>query len=373
MSTNQQDLNDTSQIPNQQTEPPNSAPWWHKPWVWAILGALLVLFGYLIGSCVRSEPATVSAPDTKQEELLLKAQLGLNDGLQAEIDRLRSLLTGDVCQGPPSEPLYDKPLPPETGPGQAVPPPEGMELPEEPTGPGTFSMPPTDATIEPLNAPDNLQKPETLAALAEQATVLVLSLSGDEGGQMGTGFFYAPGLILTNAHVVNEYKELFVTNKTLGKLIPGKVVAYGKNAREDFAVIKIEDPAATKIYPLTFTTKVARTDRVSTWGYPGLITAADPKLRALLEGDLTAVPEIVYSEGVVSVILEDTPQLIVHTAEISQGNSGGPTLDKNGRVVGINTLIMPDDQSNRQANLCLGTRDLLTFLARHNSGAVVEE
>lgn len=380
MSTNEQNFNGnqaSNQPPsqNQPISPVVAVPWWHRPWVWAILGALLVLAGYLLGSCAR-DPGEGSAdmtPDSSQEELLLKAQQGVNDGLQAEIDRLRGLLSGDVCQGVSTEPLYGKPLPPDTGPGQVMPPPENMELPDAPTGPKEFSVPPTDATIEPLKAPENLQKPETIAALAEQATVLVLSISGPEEGQMGTGFFYAPGLIVTNAHVVNEYKELYVINKSLGRLIPGKVVACGKNANEDFAVIKLEDPDAAKIYPLTFTTKVARTDRVSAWGYPGLITAADPKLLKLLEGDKTAAPEIVYSEGVVSMIVDDNPQLIVHTAEISQGNSGGPTMDQNGRVVGINTLIMPDMESNRQANLCLGSRDVLSFLSRHKSGAVVEE
>lgn len=165
-------------------------PWWHRPWAWAILGALLVLLGYLIGSCGRKPVADV-APDTSQEELLLKAQQGVNDGLQAEIDRLRALLAGDVCTSEPYAPLRDTPTPSETGPGQALPPPENMELPADPGGPKHFSVPTTNATIEPLQAPENLQKPETLAALAEQATVLVLATKGNDG-QMGTGFFYAP-------------------------------------------------------------------------------------------------------------------------------------------------------------------------------------
>lgn len=373
MSTDQQNFNANPQMPNQQPEPQDSAPWWHKPWVWGILGALLILFGYLIGSCVRSDTTSGSAYDTRQEELMLMSQHGLNDGLQSEIDRLRGLLAGDVCVETRTEPLYDKPLPEDTVPGQAAPPPEGAPIPAEPEGPSTYNMPTTNSTVEPLEDSEDMQKPETLAALAEQATVLVLALADENSASMGTGFFYAPGLILTNAHVVNGYKELYVINKALGKLVQGEVVAYGRNASDDLAIIKVGDPAVATIYPLTFTTKVARTDRVGAWGFPGLITATDPKLAALLEGDQTAAPEIVYSEGVVSMIVDDNPQIIVHTAEISQGNSGGPTIDKNGRVVGINTWIMPDDKSNRQANLCLGTRDILAFLARHNSGAVVEE
>ena len=366
MSTSEQNMD------NGRQNSPAPVPWQRRPWVWAVLGALLVLIGYLIGSCFR-EPEPNLTTDASREELLFKAQQGVNDGLQAEIDRLRGLLAGDVCQEEHAAPLYNKPLPESTGPGEVVPQPEEAKPQETPSGPEVFSVPANNATIEPLAAPENLQKPETLAALAEQATVMVLSITGPDEGQMGTGFFYAPGLVLTNAHVVNGYKKLYVINKTLGRLIPGNVVACGKNASEDFAVIKLEDPLAAKIYPLTFTTKVARTDRISTWGYPGLITAADPKLLALLKGDETAAPEIVYSEGVISMVVDDAPQLIVHTAEISQGNSGGPTLDQNGRVVGVNTLILPDMKSNRQASLCVGSRDVLSFLSRHNSGAVVAE
>ncbi|MBQ4133235.1 MAG: trypsin-like peptidase domain-containing protein [Desulfovibrionaceae bacterium] len=357
------------------TRPEEGRPWWHRPWVWAVAGALLVLLGYLLGSCGRTPvaPSPPPAPNAAVDDaLLLKAQQGINDGLQAEIDRLRTLLAGDVCLSEPGAPLHSSPLPPETGPGQAVPPSGNMELPPDPGGQQNFFAPASNATIEPLQVSEAPQKPETIAALAEQAVVLVLAAKGNDA-QLGTGFFYAPGLVLTNAHVVSGYTDFYIINKTLGRLIAGQVVACGKNAEEDFAVIKLEDPAAAGIYPLTFSTGVKRTDRVSAWGYPALITMADPKLAALLQGDETAAPEIVYSEGVVSMIVDDSPQLIVHTAEISQGNSGGPSMDKNGRVIGINTLIKPDQESNRQANFCIGSRDVLGFLARHNSGAVVED
>ena len=362
--------------PNGQTtpkQPEEKRPWWHWPWVWAALGALLVFLGYLLGSCGREQPVIPAVPETGyKEELLLKAQQGINDGLQAEIDRLRNLLASDVCQAEPYAPLYNNPVPEETGPGQAAPPPANLELPAAPGGSEHFSAPLSNATIEALQSAEAPQKPQTLAALAEQATVLVLA-TGENSGQMGTGFFYAPGLVLTNAHVVSGSTDFYITNKTLGRVIPGRLVACGKNENEDFAVLKLDDPEVLKIYPLTFTTKVERTNRISAWGYPALITTADPKLAALLEGDETAAPEIVYSEGVVSMIVDDTPQLIVHTAEISQGNSGGPCMDQNGRVVGINTLIKPDQESNRQANFCIGARDVLSFLTRHNSGAVVED
>ena len=358
-------------------------PWWHGPWVWAILGALLVLLGYSLGSCARTQPEVVApAPQSQeqnklQEELLLKAQQGLNDGLQAEIDRLRGLLSGDVCTGTPLESLGNRPLPPDVGPGSVLPPDENSPppppLPQAGEDGNEFHVPKSNWNINPLTPPANLQKPATLAELAEQAVVLIVAAK-PEGIGIGTGFFYAPGLVLTNAHVVSGYQgTLYVVNKALGKAIPGEVVALGPNSDEDFAVIKLEDPAAASIYPLSFSNKVARTNRISAWGFPGLVVHNDPKFMAILKGDLKAAPEIVYSEGVVSMVIDDTPQIIVHTADISQGNSGGPIMDESGRVLGITNSIQVDTQSNRQASVCLGTRDVLKFLAKHNSRAVVEE
>ena len=162
MSTSEQNMDNGPQ------GSPTPVPWQRRPWVWAVLGALLVLIGYLIGSCFR-EPGPDLTADASREELLFKAQQGVNDGLQAEIDRLRGLLAGDVCQEEHAAPLYNKPLPESTGPGEVVPQPEEAKPQEPPSGPEVFSVPANNATIEPLPAPENLQKPETLAALAEQA------------------------------------------------------------------------------------------------------------------------------------------------------------------------------------------------------------
>jgi S1-C subfamily serine protease len=79
---------------------------------------------------------------------------------------------------------------------------------------------------------------------------------------------------------------------------------------------------------------------------------------------LRSVPELVYSEGVISVIqtMKGGMPIINHTADVSHGNSGGPLIGPQGEVLGINTAIRVDSESNRQVNVALGGSDVLSFL-----------
>ena len=65
--------------------------------------------------------------------------------------------------------------------------------------------------------------------------------------------------------------------------------------------------------------------------------------------DLTGLyaPEVVLSKGTVSAIQnkERNTPMVLHSADISAGNSGGPLIDSCGRGVGINTYIVTVSRS----------------------------
>ncbi|MDR1086414.1 MAG: serine protease [Deltaproteobacteria bacterium] len=273
------------------------------------------------------------------------------DALKSEVDRYRGLLSGNVC-AVPAEPRgpFAAPL---TEPDQDTASPD-KAAPAEGASAGS---PPDDKRTE---------NSDSLLDDIEKATVLVLAL-GDEAISMGTGFFIGPNLILTNRHVIEIAKAggpIMVTNKSLGHIEKAELVSVTRpDTIRDYAVLKTNISPSNQPKTLKFSREAKRADRVSAWGYPGLLTKGDPKMDALMEGDFNSVPELVYAEGVISVIQEHgSLPLINHTAEISQGNSGGPLINQDGQVIGINTLIRVDDESNRQVNIAFGVRDVIQFL-----------
>ena len=204
-----------------------------------------------------------------------------------------------------------------------------------------------------------------LAQALEQATVLVVSA----GGESGSGFFVAPNYVVTNHHVVARAApgtEVLVLSKHLKTGYIGTVVATsqpGQATQADFAVIKVDDVPAGSVRPLPVAAEPAALSDVVAAGYPSIAIAQDRNLRRLLAGDLKAAPEVVLTKGTVSAVQnkERNTPMVLHSADISAGNSGGPLINSCGRVVGINTYIVTSRQTTK-ANYALGSSWLAGFL-----------
>ena len=137
----------------------------------------------------------------------------------------------------------------------------------------------------------------------------------------GSGFFISgDGYIVTNNHVVENATDIKVVLKDEREL-PAKVV--GRDEGTDLAVIKVEG----KGFPYVNFENSAR-PRVGDW----VIAVGNP---FGLGGTATA--------GIISAYGRDIGETFVDyiqiDAPINRGNSGGPTFDVYGRVIGVNTAI----------------------------------
>ncbi len=142
----------------------------------------------------------------------------------------------------------------------------------------------------------------------------------------GSGFIFADGLVLTNAHVVNGSDKVIV-GLTNGKKLQGTLI--GQDFFTDLAVLKIEGKGPWPKATLGDSSKI----KVGDWA----IAVGNPfgLENTVTLGIISNPKRNVTQLGIYDKKLE----LIQTDAAINPGNSGGPLLNSNGEVIGINTLI----------------------------------
>ncbi|MGB3206306.1 MAG: HhoA/HhoB/HtrA family serine endopeptidase [Crinalium sp.] len=145
----------------------------------------------------------------------------------------------------------------------------------------------------------------------------------------GSGFIIdRNGIILTNAHVVDQADKVTVTLKD-GRTLEGKV--QGVDEVTDLAVVKIQG-GDLPVTTLGDSNAVQVGDWAIAVGNPfGLDNTVTLGIVSTLKRSSAAV-------GIPGKRLE----FIQTDAAINPGNSGGPLLNSKGEVIGINTAIRPD-------------------------------
>ena len=226
-------------------------------------------------------------------------------------------------------------------------------IPDQTAGVSTANTVPSQSTTKILPQ-------DQLVALLESATVRVLVFSE----QMkylghGTGFFIDKNTVVTNRHVIEAGKKFAITSSFLGKEpLPARLIAATRDSdytNPDFAVLRTEKPPVN-IRPLAISTQPQLLQTVVASGFPSSEIRVDANL---------VTPNTVFSQGEVSV-LQPQPNnmvLVLHTARIATGSSGGPLVNRCGNVVGVNTFIgAQTDKFSDRSLYALSGNALRSFL-----------
>ena len=208
------------------------------------------------------------------------------------------------------------------------------------TAPGAAQTPTQAATrASSGDSPDPLRD-------AERSVVRVVTVSLDALGEpvaleTGSGFAVAPGLVVTNHHVVQgsaqavEVDTFVIPERDAGGQSQ-KATVTQTWADADLALLSA--PGLTSP-PLTLAqAEPGKEAIVRALGYPGVTD----QVRNLPLTEILRPQEPYVTSGSIALFSSIAPgggriDTIFHTAAINPGNSGGPLIDACGRVIGVNT------------------------------------
>jgi S1-C subfamily serine protease len=185
-----------------------------------------------------------------------------------------------------------------------------------------------------LLAGDDEKSTAEIVEDAKPRTVLIKAATPG-GGSGGSGVVVdaGEGFVATNFHVINGADQIEVAVEEDSRT--AELVAAAPC--DDIALLRVDDTEDMKAMELASQDDVKQGDEVVALGYP---------VNASLQDNLTS------TSGTVSVVkssfnvpdpthapLDNVVQIDV---ALNPGNSGGPLVDKEGKLVGLNTAILTD-------------------------------
>jgi serine protease Do len=159
----------------------------------------------------------------------------------------------------------------------------------------------------------------TASSVYKRANPAVVTIRIGEESH-GSGFIISKdGLVITNAHVAANAPAVVTLLMADGKTkIPADVVGFAKYG-VDLAVLKINGRHNLPTIKLGNSRSIEVGSQVYAIGTP--------------------IEEYLHNTFTMGIVTGIRPEFIQHSATINSGNSGGPLLNSNSEVIGVNTAI----------------------------------
>lgn len=181
--------------------------------------------------------------------------------------------------------------------------------------------------------------------LYEKAKPAVIQIRTDKG--VGSGFIVTPnGLVITNMHVVDNAAKTVTAILSDGTQLTADIVGFHQN--QDLALLKIRNQSKLPTLGLASPDSLKQGQSVYAIGSP-----------FGLENTITS--------GILNRI-ERRDSSLQHDARINSGNSGGPLLDSQGQVIGINTAIFSRDNLNTAISIAISIDQVNSLLKAYSQG-----
>ena len=167
------------------------------------------------------------------------------------------------------------------------------------------------------------------------STVIIVAYKDGKQVSTGTGFVYKKdnnkAYIMTNNHVIDDADEVEVEFNDKSERIDAKIL--GGEVYSDVAVLTIDAKKADGVVEIGNTNDLKLGDTIFTVGSPMGITYKGTVTKGILSGKERMV-EISVSGGASDYYMN----VLQIDAAVNPGNSGGPLCDVSGKVVGIISL-----------------------------------
>ena len=168
------------------------------------------------------------------------------------------------------------------------------------------------------------QRVDWIERVAESADRSVVRIQN--GDSAGTGFVVAEKdgqcLILTNGHVIDDLKDCAVSGR-FTPWLPARVAGLPRDPNVDLALLVVSSDSLETLGPIASFDSVRPGQQVVAVGHP-------------LGLDYT------ITHGIISG--KRSGMLLQTTAPINHGNSGGPLINRQGKVVGVNTSTIDPNE-----------------------------